>query len=107
MLVLSVIIILFILIQCIILQITFGLLPFMNYRKTHSTVDITYRTRVSDRKIYSCNRYSICELKKRFERAELAAGTVHNCVKCVRLLLEMNDVFTELEENIKYPSQSK
>jgi hypothetical protein len=33
------------------------------------------------------------ELKKRFERAELAAGTVHNCVKCVRLLLEMNDIF--------------
>jgi integrase len=32
------------------------------------------------------------ELKKRFERAEIAAGTVHNCVKCVRLLLEMNDM---------------
>lgn len=24
------------------------------------------------------------ELKKRHERAEIAAGTVHNCVKCVR-----------------------
>ncbi|MGC1931665.1 MAG: hypothetical protein WA667_22075, partial [Candidatus Nitrosopolaris sp.] len=33
------------------------------------------------------------ELKKRHERAEIAAGTVHNCVKCVRLLLEMNDIF--------------
>ena len=32
------------------------------------------------------------ELKKRHERAEIAAGTVHNCVKCVRLLLEMNDI---------------
>ena len=27
------------------------------------------------------------ELKKRHERAEIAAGTVHNCVKCIRLLL--------------------
>jgi hypothetical protein len=26
------------------------------------------------------------ELKLRHERAEIAAGTVHNCVKCVRLL---------------------
>jgi integrase len=33
------------------------------------------------------------ELKKRHERGEIAAGTVHNCVKCVRLLLEMNDIF--------------
>jgi hypothetical protein len=33
------------------------------------------------------------QLKKRHERAEIAAGTVHNCVKCVRLLLEMNDIF--------------
>ena len=33
------------------------------------------------------------ELKKRHERAEIAAGTVHNCFKCVRLLLEMNDIF--------------
>jgi integrase len=32
------------------------------------------------------------ELKKRHERGEIAAGTVHNCVKCVRLLLEMNDI---------------
>jgi integrase len=33
------------------------------------------------------------ELKKRNEKGEIAAGTVHNCVKCVRLLLEMNDIF--------------
>jgi integrase len=33
------------------------------------------------------------ELEKRHERAEIAAGTVHNCVKCVRLLLEMNDIY--------------
>ncbi len=33
------------------------------------------------------------ELKSRHERGEIAAGTVHNCVKCVRLLLEMNDIF--------------
>jgi hypothetical protein len=33
------------------------------------------------------------EQKKRHERTEIAAGTVHNCVKCVRLLLEMNDIF--------------
>jgi hypothetical protein len=33
------------------------------------------------------------ELKSRHERHEIAAGTVHNCVKCVRLLLEMNDIF--------------
>ncbi len=32
------------------------------------------------------------ELKKKHERGEIAAGTVHNCVKCVRLLLEMNDI---------------
>ena len=32
------------------------------------------------------------ELKRRHERGEIAAGTVHNCVKCVRLLLEMNDI---------------
>jgi hypothetical protein len=32
-------------------------------------------------------------LKSRQERGEIAAGTVHNCVKCVRLLLEMNDIF--------------
>ena len=32
------------------------------------------------------------ELKNRHERGEIAAGTVHNCVKCVRLLLEMNDI---------------
>jgi hypothetical protein len=29
----------------------------------------------------------------RYEKGEIAAGTVHNCVKCVRLLLEMNDIF--------------
>ena len=33
------------------------------------------------------------ELKERNEKGEIAAGTVHNCVKCVRLLLEMNDIF--------------
>lgn len=33
------------------------------------------------------------ELKSRHEKGEIAAGTVHNCVKCVRLLLEMNDIF--------------
>jgi integrase len=32
-------------------------------------------------------------LKERNEKGEIAAGTVHNCVKCVRLLLEMNDIF--------------
>jgi len=32
------------------------------------------------------------ELKKKHERGEIAAGTVHNRVKCVRLLLEMNDI---------------
>jgi integrase len=32
-------------------------------------------------------------LKERNEQGEIAAGTVHNCVKCVRLLLEMNDIF--------------
>jgi hypothetical protein len=32
------------------------------------------------------------ELKKKHERGEIAAGTVHNQVKCVRLLLEMNDI---------------
>ena len=32
------------------------------------------------------------ELKARYEKGEIAAGTVHNCVKCVRLLLEMNDI---------------
>jgi integrase len=32
------------------------------------------------------------ELKRRHERGEIAAGTVHNRVKCVRLLLEMNDI---------------
>ena len=29
----------------------------------------------------------------RYEKGEIAAGTVHNCVKCVKLLLEMNDIF--------------
>jgi hypothetical protein len=33
------------------------------------------------------------ELKNRHERGEIAAGPVHNCVKCVRLLLEMDDIF--------------
>jgi integrase len=33
------------------------------------------------------------ELKGKNEKGEIAAGTVHNCVKCVRLLLEMNDIF--------------
>jgi len=33
------------------------------------------------------------DLKERNEKGEIAAGTVHNCVKCVRLLLEMNDIF--------------
>jgi hypothetical protein len=33
------------------------------------------------------------ELKERNEKGEIAAGTVHNCVICVRLLLEMNDIF--------------
>ena len=33
------------------------------------------------------------ELKERNEKGEIAAGTVHNCVKCMRLLLEMNDIF--------------
>lgn len=33
------------------------------------------------------------ELKSIHERGEIAAGTVHNCVECVRLLLEMNDIF--------------
>jgi hypothetical protein len=28
-------------------------------------------------------------LKERNEKGEIAAGAVHNCVKCVRLLLEM------------------
>jgi hypothetical protein len=32
-------------------------------------------------------------LKERNEKGEIAAGTVHNCVKSVRLLLEMNDIF--------------
>jgi integrase len=32
-------------------------------------------------------------LKGRYEKGEIAAGTVHNCVKCVRLLLEMNDIY--------------
>jgi hypothetical protein len=32
------------------------------------------------------------KLKSRYEKGEIAAGTVHNYVKCVRLLLEMNDV---------------
>jgi integrase len=32
-------------------------------------------------------------LIRRYEKGEIAAGTVHNCVKCVRLLLEMNDIF--------------
>jgi integrase len=33
------------------------------------------------------------KLKARHEKGEIAAGTVHNCVKCVRLLLEMNDIY--------------
>ncbi len=33
------------------------------------------------------------ELKNKSQRGEIAAGTVHNCVKCVRLLLEMNDIY--------------
>jgi integrase len=33
------------------------------------------------------------ELTGKNEKGEIAAGTVHNCVKCVRLLLEMNDIF--------------
>jgi integrase len=32
-------------------------------------------------------------LKERNEKGEIAAGTVHNCVKSVRLLLEMNGIF--------------
>jgi len=41
------------------------------------------------------------ELKERNEKGEIAAGTVHNCVKCVRLLLEMNDL-SELEEDLAH-----
>jgi hypothetical protein len=38
------------------------------------------------------------ELKKRHERGEIAAGTVQNSVKCVRLLLEMNDILLNWKE---------
>lgn len=39
------------------------------------------------------------ELKSRHERGEIAAGTVYNCVKCVRLLLEMNDILLNWKKN--------